>query len=467
MSTAKAQDGDLFSEKTEMVRSLGLTEALSILIGRIIGSGIFRTPASIMMLVGSVSMFFGAWVLGGIATLLGAFCYAEMVAMMPKSGGPYAFLKAAYPPVWAFLRGWAMFFVSETGAIAAVAVVFAEYGNSFYSLMTGTAFSRSVEVIIALFIVWALTFINCFGVAFSGRVQNLLSLLKLLALGSVIGICFVKGGNAAHFSQPFWPEHFSWASLLALGAAMRYVFFTFSGWEGATYVAEEVKNPRRNLPLSLILGVSGILVIYLAANGAYLFQLTPAEVGQSKWVAVTAVETAVGAIGGALVSLAVMLNTFGSVSSQILVKARSIYAMSRDGLFFDKLGTLHPRFRTPNAALLMQGVWATVLLGGAAFAAQAYEAIIDFFAFTSSVFNISTFIAVWLLRRKYPDAARPYRARGYPVTLIIVLIIQIWFCITTLITAFVPSVLGALLTSSGLIFYYRHRLRSFLQGLRG
>lgn len=462
MPSVKAQAPDIFGENTEMERSLGLTEALSILIGRIIGSGIFRTPASVMMLVGSVSMFFGAWLLGGIATLLGAFCYAEMAAMMPKSGGPYAFLKAAYPPVWTFLRGWAMFFVSETGAIAAVAIVFAEYGNSLYGLVSGTHLSRFVEVLIALFIIWALTLVNCFGVAFSGRVQNWLSLLKLLALGGVIGICLVQGGNAGHFSQPFWPDDFSWTSLLTLGAAMRYVFFTFSGWEGATYVAEEVKDPRRNLPLSLILGLSGILLIYLAANGAYIFQLTPAEVAQSKWVAVAAMEAAVGAIGGALVSLAVMLNTFGSVNSQILVKARGIYAMSRDGLFFDTLGTLHPRFRTPNAALLTQALWATVLLGGAAFAAQAYEAIIDFFAFTSSVFNISTFVAVWLLRNKYPDAPRPYRAPGYPITLIIVLIIQIWFCITTLITAFVPSILGALLTSSGLLFYYRQRLRSWL-----
>jgi basic amino acid/polyamine antiporter, APA family len=466
MSSRSDQNAELFSERTEMERSLGLTEALSILIGRIIGSGIFRTPASIMMLVGSVSMFFGAWLLGGIATLLGAFCYAEMVAMMPKSGGPYAFLKAAYPPVWTFLRGWAMFFVSETGAIAAVAVVFAEYGNSLYGLITGTTLSRFAEVLAALFIVWALTLINCFGVAFSGRIQNLLSLLKLLALGGVIGICFVKGGNPAHFSQPFWPDHFSWTSLLALGAAMRYVFFTFSGWEGATYVAEEVKNPRKNLPLSLILGLSGILLLYLAANGAYIFQLTPVALAQSKWVAVSAMEAAVGAIGGGLVSVAVMLNTFGSVNSQILVKARSIYAMSRDGLFFNKLGNLHPRFRTPNAALLIQGIWATVLLVGAAFAAKAYEAIIDFFAFTSSVFNIFTFIAVWLLRRKYPDALRPYRAPGYPTTLIIVLIIQIWFCVTTLITAFVPSMFGVLLTSSGLLFYYRNSLRGFFHKFR-
>lgn len=450
--------GELFSEKSELDRRLGLTEAFSILIGRIIGSGIFRTPAPIMMLVGCVSMFYGVWILGGIATLLGAFVYAEMAAMMPKSGGPYAFLRAAYPPVWAFLRGWAMFFVSETGAIAAVSIVFAEYGNSLYKIMTGATYSRGVEVLIALGIIWALTLVNCFGVALGGKVQNVLSLLKLLALGAVIGVCFSSGGSTANFSQPFWPDEFTWGSLLAMGAAMRYAFFAFSGWEGATYVAEEVKNPRRNLPLSLILGLAGIMLIYLAANTAYLYQLPVARIIDAKWVAVDAMEMAMGGIGGILVSLAVMLNTFGSVSSQILVKARGIFAMSRDGLFFESLGKVHPKYKTPNRALLMQGCWATVLLIAAAFAAHAYETIIDFFSFTSSIFNISTFAAVWVLRKKYPDAPRYYKAWGYPVTLILVLIIQVWFMITTLITAFIPSLAGLLLTSSGLLFYYRKQI---------
>lgn len=453
-----------FSEKSALERRLGLTEAFSILIGRIIGSGIFRTPAPIMILVGSVSMFYGVWLLGGIATLLGAFVYAEMAAMMPKSGGPYAFLRAAYPPVWAFLRGWAMFFVSETGAIAAVSIVFAEYGNSLYRLITGAAFSRGIEVLIALAIIWLLTLINCFGVALGGKVQNILSLLKLLALGMVIGVCFASGGSSAHFSQPFWPEKFTWGSLLAMGAAMRYAFFAFSGWEGATYVAEEVKNPRRNLPLSLILGIAGVMLIYLAANTAYLFQLPAASIAGSKWVAVDAVEAAVGGIGGILVSLAVMLNTFGSVSSQVLVKARGVYAMARDGLFFRWLGEVHPRFKTPNRALIAQGVWATVLLFAAGFAAHAYETIIDFFSFTSSIFNISTFAAVFILRKKYPDVPRYYKAWGYPVTLILVLIIQVAFMIITLITAFIPSLVGIALTCTGLIYYYFNTRSSAVQG---
>lgn len=451
----KLPESDLFSEKTELNRQLGLTEALSIVVGRIIGSAIFRTPGPIMLLVASVSMFYGVWIVGGIATLLGAFCYAELATMMPKSGGPYAYLKAAYPPVWTFLRGWAMFFVSETGAIAAVALVFAESTNEFYMIFAGERFSLAMEILIALSVIWSLTFINCFGVFLSGILQDIFSLLKLFALGAVIAVCLIKAGEVTHFKTQFWPEQFSWSSILAFGAAMRYGFFAYSGWEGATYVAEEVQKPRRNLPFSIILGIAGIMLLYLAANSAYIYQLPFSQFKHSKLAAVDAVKTAVGAVGGVLISLAIMLNTFGNVSAQILCKARTWYAMSRDGLFIGPLSKIHSKYKTPNAALIVQGLWATVLLILAAFAEHAYTTIIDFFSFTSSIFNVSTFAAVWILRRKYPDIPRPYRTWGYPVTLILVLLIQIWFMIVTLITAFVPSLLGIVLTCTGLIYYYR------------
>ncbi len=465
----EVKDSDLFTENTELKRELGLTEALSIVIGRIVGSGLFRTPGPIMMLVASVSMFYGVWIVGGIATLLGAFCYAELAAMMPRSGGPYAYLKAAYPPVWTFLRGWAMFFVSETGAISAVALVFAEYTNALYTIIMGHPYSLVTEIIIALFIIWGLTTVNCFGVFIGGILQDIFSGIKLLALGAVIAVGFIKAGDISHFTTPFWPDRFTWSSLLAFGAAMRYGFFAYSGWEGATYVAEEVKNPRKNLPLSIILGISGIMVLYLAANSAYIYQLPIDQIkgSSSKWVAVDAMKMAIGTVGGVLISIAVMLNTFGNISAQILCKARTWYAMARDGLFITSLSKIHPKYKTPNAALLVQGLWASLLLMGAAFADHAYEMIIDFFSFTSSIFNISTFAAIWVLRRKYPDVPRPYRAWGYPYTLIIVLIIQVWFMITTLITAFIPSLMGILLTCTGLIYYYREDIRRWWSRLRG
>jgi len=449
------QSEELFSESTELRRDLGLLESFSIVIGRIIGSGIFRTPVPIMLAVGAVSLFYGVWILGAVATLLGAFCYAELVTMIPKSGGPYAYLKAAYPPIWTFLRGWAMFFVSETGAIAAVALVFAEYSNSLYTSFAGEPFSRLFEVFLALGVIWSLTAVNCFGVGLSGQVQNFFSLIKLIAVGAVIFVCFSKAGELNHFTAGFWPQTFTWSTLMSVGVAMRYAFFAYSGWEGATYVAEEVKNPRRNLPLSIILGIAGVMLLYFAINSAYLYQLSPKAIAASKAVANDAMKMAVGTLGGVLISAAVMMNTFGNVSTQVLVKARTWYAMARDGLFFRPMGELHPRFKTPNKALLGQGMWASILLLAAAFAEHAYETIIDYFSFTSSVFNISTFAAVWVLRRKYPNAPRPYKVWGYPYTLIIVLVIQIWFMLTTLITAFWPSLLGAVLTLSGLFYYYR------------
>ena len=455
---------DFFSEETELDRRLGLTEAFSIVISRIIGSGIFRTPAPIMILVGAVSLFYGIWIIGGIATLLGAFLYAELVAMMPKSGGPYAYLKAAYPPVWTFLRGWAMFFVSETASIAAVALVFAEYGNALYALLNnGQHYSHVTEILIALGVIWLMTAINCFGVLLSGVVQNIFGLLKLLALGAIISMGFSKTAHVANFTTSFWPDKFDWSTMLAMGAALRYGFFAYSGWEGPTYIAEEIRNPRRNLPLAMLLGIFGVMLLYLAANTAYIYQLSVPQIQQSKWVATEAMKAAIGTAGGVMISIAVMLNTFGNVSTQVLVKARTWYAMAKDGLFFGVLAKVHPKYKTPNNALLVQGLWATVLLIGAGFAGSAYEAIIDFFSFSSTVFNIMTFASVWVLRRKFPDAPRPYKTWGYPFTLILVLTIQIWFLITTLITAFIPSILGALLTCSGLLYYYRDDLSTFFR----
>lgn len=463
----KPQNSELFSENTELNRRLGLTEAFSIVIGRIIGSGIFRTPGPIMLLVASVSLFYGVWIVAAIATLLGAFLYAELVSMMPRSGGPYAYLKAAYPPIWTFLRGWAMFFVSETGAIAAVALVFAEYGNGLFESITGQQYNRGIEVLIALVIIWIITIVNCYGVELGGMIQNVFSFLKIIALGAVIAICFIKQGEAGHFTNNFWPDRFDWSSMLAFGAAMRYAFFAYSGWEGPTYIAEEVKNPRKNLPLSILLGIFGVMLLYIAANSAYIYQLPISQIQNAKWVATDAIRMAIGTVGGVFISIAVMLNTFGNVTAQILCKARTWYAMARDGLFFKSLGKINPKTRTPNIALITQGLWATVLLVAAGFAEHAYETIIDFFSFTSSIFNVSTFAAVWVLRKKYPDIPRAYKAWGYPWTLIIVLVIQVWFMITTLITAFLPSMLGILLTCSGLIFYYRQQIRQKFLGILG
>ena len=448
-----------FSEETDMVRALGLTESFSIVFGRIVGSGIFRTPGLIMAAAGgSVGLFFGSWIIGGIATLLGAFCYAEMVAMMPRSGGPYAYLKEAYPPVWTFLRGWAMFFVSETAAIVSVALVFAEYGNVACEFFFKFKYPPEVKILITLALIWLLTAVNCFGTRPSGIFQNVFSALKLAALIAIAVVCFAGPGSFANFTSGRLAA-FDWSSVVAVGAALRYSFFAYSGWEGATYVAEEVKNPRRNLPLSILLGIVGVMLLYLAVNSAYLYQLSPAAfIASERSIASAAMTAAAGGLGGVLIAGAVTLSAFGNVSTQILAKGRTWYSMARDGLFPEFMSRLHPVYKTPNNALFAQGAWASVILFAAAFATNAYKSTIDFFSFTSSVFNVSTFLAVAVLRRKRPDAFRPYRVWGYPFTLVLVVAVQAAFMVVTLYDALVPSLLGAALTLTGLLYYYRREI---------
>ena len=440
-------------------RDLGLLEAVSIVVGRIIGSGIFRTPGPIMALVGSTGLFGLVWVIGGVVTIFAAVCYAELVAMIPKTGGPYVYIKEAYGEMWAFLRGWAMFFVSETAAIAAVALVFAEYLSALLSVTTGYSLTKPGVILFALGAIWALTAINMFGVFLSGLFQNLFSSMKIVAILAIILVCFGAGGlgtggSFSHFTEPLWPETFSWHTVLAVGAALRYSFFAFSGWEGATYVAEEVKNPEKNLPLSLLLGIGGVMLLYAGANSAYIFQLSPAEIARAPWVAADAMGMAVGGVGTAFISGAIILNTFGNVSTQILCKARSWQAMARDRNFFDVMAKLHPVFRTPNRALVLQAAWASVLLFAAGFATNSYEMIIDFFSANGAIFNIMTLGAVIILRKKYPDMKRPYKAWFYPWSVFIVIGLYAAFLIITLITAPLQSAAGLFLTSTGLIYYF-------------
>lgn len=235
--------------------------------------------------------------------------------------------------------------------------------------------------------------------------------------------------------------------------AMRYGFFAYSGWEGATYVAEEVKNPGKNLPLSLFAGIGTVIIIYLLINTAYINILGPSLMATSKVVASDAMTMSLGVAGTLLVGFAILLSTFGNVNTQILVKSRTWYAMARDKLFFNSLAKIHPIYKTPNKAMYAQAGWAIVLIAFSMLAKSAYEAIIDFFSFTSSVFNVLTFLAVYLLRKKYPDAIRPYKTWAYPYTLLIVLLIQLAFMFVTLYTALIPSLIGIILTSSGLLYY--------------
>lgn len=249
-----------------------------------------------------------------------------------------------------------------------------------------------------------------------------------------------------------------WIAALGFFKAMRYGFYAYSGWEGATYVAEEIKNPTRNLPLSLFGGITVVMLIYLLTNLGYVNLLGPDRIaaiyGSNSTVAAASMQTAMGTLGSIFVVSAILISAFGNVNTQILVKSRTWFAMARDGLFFSRLSWVHPKYKTPNNALYAQALWASLLILFASRAGwKSYEAIIDYFTFTSSVFNILTFAAVFVLRRKAPDLPRPYKTWGYPYTLIFILLIEAMLLIFTLATSFIPSLLGVLLTLTGLLYY--------------
>ena len=471
--------------KTEVKLKEGLNfrEAVAIVVGRIIGSGIFRTPGPIFIAACgldlsqnyelhevplaqlSVGLFFLAWIIGAVSTYLGALCYAELTALLPRSGGPYVYLKAAYPEFVTFLRGWAMFFVSETAAIVAVAIVFSEYSAVLLEQSTDFSLGRLARTGIALALIWTFTFSNCFGVVLSGLLQDILSFLKVSAL-LLMGLLFLGyGGESSHLQKHFWPEEWGWATVLGIGQAMRFTFFAYSGWEGATYVADEVRGARRKLPLSLFVGIGIVMLIYIIVNAGYVTQLGPAQiVVERRHIALGAMETVLGTAGILLLSAFVMLSTAGNVSTQILVKARTWYAMARDGLFFRPAARLHSRHCTPNAALFLQAGWASVLLFSSALFADSYETMIDFFSFTSTLFNMLTFTAVWILRHKMANAARSFRVPCLSLVLGLVLLIQISFLLITLYDRPVESLLGVGFTLSG-IFYYVYKKKQAKSGI--
>ncbi len=459
-------------------RSLALPESLAIVTGRILGSGIFRTPGPIFLAVCaldtnqsyapdgsnvplaqlSLGLFFLAWIIGAVATFLSSLCYAELISMIPRSGGPYAYLRCAYPEWITFLRGWAMFFVSETASIVAVALVFSEYGNILLQELWGIQLSKHTLAMLALALIWLCTYAAWQGMAFSGLLQNILSFLKLSALLSMSLLFFTSSeGKASHLQHYLWPEEWGWESLIALGGAMRYCFFAYSGWEGASYVAEEVKEPRRTLPRSLFWGIGLLGLLYLLVNASYVYILGPLGIiAEGRQIAAAAMKIALGSEGLLVLALFVMLSTGANVSTQVLVKARTWHAMARDGLFFRPLAQLHPQSKSPNAAITAQALWASVLVGCSLFFTNSYESIIDFFSFTSTLFNLLTFLALWILRSKIKEQKQAsfFRISCLPCVLLPVLIIQGSFLLITLYDRPLESLLGLLLTLSGLLYYF-------------
>ena len=447
-----------------------------------IGSGIFLVPAEISRDVGSPALLIGAWVVTTVMTLIGALSYGELAAMMPGAGGQYIYLREALGRIWGFLFGWTLFLVIQTGTIAAVAVAFGKFLGVFFpsvsttnwiwhiahvpSWQLGPMVLGNMDIglntanLAGIIIIVLLAVINLFGIRLGALVQNVFTTAKTAALLGLVVIGLALGANArailANFHGNFWAGA-GWHTLhplqVGVGGPTAMVglltilavvqtgsLFSADAWNNVTYTAGEVRNPKRNLPLSLALGTILVLTLYILANFVYLMALPlhgdphgatnfarGIQYASEDRVATVVLQQIFSRTGAYLMAGAILISTFGCANGLTLAGARVYYAMSRDGLFFRAAGRLHPKWHTPVAALLVQAVWTCLLC-----VSGSYSQLLEFIICTELIFYILTIASLFVLRVKRPDAERPYRAIGYPVLPALYILMAAWICIVLL-----------------------------------
>jgi basic amino acid/polyamine antiporter, APA family len=451
MATARA------AEEPGLVRALGTWDGALITVGSVVGSAIFLTTSDVARALPHAGLILLVWVLGGLLTLAGALIYAEMGAMFPRAGGQYQYLKEAYGPLWGFLFGWTCFFVIMSGGIATMAVGFGEYLGSFLPFFStghvlfevpvgpSTWVVNGGQVAGALAIVF-LTAINYIGLREGTLVQNTMTVVKI---GSIVGLAILGLVVAAPVATPFASAPLPSDNLLAaFGVAMIAVIWTFDGWYGFAFLAGEVRRPGRNIPLGLIGGTVAITVLYLLTNLVYMRALPVAAMAETGRIGEAAASVLFGPTGARLVSLAVVISTFGCISATVLYAARGYLPMAQDGLFFRSLSRIHPRYRTPTACLLAQGAWAVALTF-----TGTYEQLYTYVVFTLFLFHGLTGAAVIVLRRSRPDVPRPYRTWGYPVVPLVFVLAATALLVNTLVEKPLESFLGLLIVAMGIPAY--------------
>ena len=434
-------------------RALGLFDALMIVIGGIIGSGIFINPYIVAQRLESTELVIGAWVAGAAIALIGALCYAELGAMSPAAGGQYVYLRDAYHPLVAFLYGWALLFMIEAGAMAAVAMTFAEYAVRLVSdqpqatALVGAGGIRAIAIGAIVF----LSIINYLGVVPGSRLLNVFVVLKVAALAVVIAVGLWFSGVVSADQQSAAPT--AQGSFAAFGAALIPIVFAYGGWQSANYVAEEIKDPRRTLPLSLVIGTAIVALIYVTVNIAYLKALGLGGLAATTTPASDSARLLFGAAGDRFVTAAIAISTFGFLNLCVLAPTRVYYAMAADGAFFPQVARLHPRYRTPSLAIVLQSTWAIALT-----MTGTYGQLLDYVVFADWIFFGLTVAAVFVFRRKMPDAPRPFRTWGYPVTPALFVAAAVAIVISVIRVSPMQSAIGAALMAAGVpAFYYWKR----------
>ncbi len=434
---------------TELRRELKLLDATMINVGTMIASAIFIVPATVAQHLPNPSLMLLAWLAGGAVSILGALCVAELSAALPEAGGIFVFLARAYGPLWGFLYAWTASLIINPASVAAIAVGFATYLGFFIPL--GPAAIKLVAVASIV----ALTVVNVLGLRLGALVQDALTLLKIAALAALAASAFVlPGGSADHF-RPFWPQG-SLAGLAGpLSVALVAVLWAYDGWIEITYVGSEVRDPQRTIPRSIMLSMGVVVALYLAASVAYLHVLTPGRMARSALVASDAALVVMGPLGAALVAGAIVVSTLGANNGIILTSARIPYAVGRAGLFFRKMGEVHPGFRTPWVALAAQGGVAVALA-----ASGTYDQLFTYVVFASWVFYAMSCAAVIRLRARAPDLPRPYRVWGYPASPVVFIGFAAWLVANTVVESPVESGIGAAIVLAGVPVYGYWRRRA-------
>jgi basic amino acid/polyamine antiporter, APA family len=406
-----------------LVKGLGLVSATTLVMGSMIGSGVFIVAADIGRQVNSPGLLMATWLVTAALTLIAALSYGELAAAMPRAGGQYVYLREAFGPLWGFLYGWTLFLVIQTGTIAAVAVAFAKYTGVFFPWISdrrylvgsghlGLTTQQSLAIGMIVFLTWS----NTRGIRTGAAVQNVFTFAKIGALLGLVGVGFLMGRNpeavSANFTD-FWRNAgWNFETVRLVGVGMVGALFSSDAWNNVTFTAGEVRNPRRNLPLSLALGVLVVSALYIGSNLVYLNALTLPQIqaAEQDRVATAAAFRMFGPGAVQLMAAAIMISTFGCANGMILAGARVYYAMAKDRLFFRKAGELDPVHHAPVFSLGTQCVWAVLLtLSG------GYSDLLDYVIFAVVLFYILTIAGLFVLRRTQPDLDRPYRALGYPV----------------------------------------------------
>lgn len=434
------------ANERDLPRQLSLFDGAALLVGGVIGSGIFVVPGLIAQRVPEPGLVIAIWVCSGLLVLCGALTLAELGAMLPHSGGLYVYMREAYGAFWAYLYGWTIMLVVIPGSIAALTSAFFLYLRQFTGIAVWT------EKTLGLALLLGLAFVNTRGAKQGAGVQNVFTLLKVGGLAGLVGLALVlQKGSAANFA-PWTPAVWSASLLPAVGLAMISTLFAYDGWQFVSFVAGEIRHPERNIVRSIVLGVAIVVAVYVAANLAYIYILGQARIAASPRVAADAMTVMIGPTGGAVMTVAILCSIFGAISANILAAPRVFFAMARDGRLLASLAAVHPTHDTPANA-----IWALALWSGVLTLTGGFEHLITMSQFANWIFFTMVVFAVVKLRRAHPDWRRPYRVTGYPVTVLVFVAVSSVFVLNTLVASPASSLMGLGLLLAGVPFYFRRR----------